>query len=91
MSRQYIPNAWASLGDTYHVAQRHPKASDENPGTEQLPFKTISAAAAVASTYDKIVIDEGVYREQVAIVRHGHIYYPKSWISFEATRGKKST
>lgn len=89
MNRRYIPNAWLSRGTTHHVAQRHPKASDDNPGTGQLPFKTISAAAAVASLFDKIVIDEGVYREQVPIARHGHIYYPQSLIAFEAVRGKE--
>ena len=58
----YIPNAWASLGNIYHVAQDHPQASDENPGTTELPFKTISAGAAVACEYDRVLIDEGIYR-----------------------------
>lgn len=85
----YIPNAWASLGNIYHVAQDHPQASDENPGTTELPFKTISAGAAVACEYDRVLIDEGIYREQVPLLRHGHAYYPSSWIVFEAVAGKE--
>ncbi len=54
---EYIPTAWPSLGKTYYVSQGHPDASDKNPGTEALPFKTISAAAKVADMYDKVLID----------------------------------
>ena len=69
MSKRYIPNAWETIGKTYHVAQNHPKASDDNPGTEELPFKTISAAAGKGRDYDQVLIDEGVYREQVPIIK----------------------
>ena len=89
MTRDYLPNTWPSLGKTYYVAQRHPQASDANPGTEASPFKTITAAAAVADMYDRVVIDEGVYREQIPILRHGHRYRPRSWIVFEAAPGKE--
>ena len=89
MTRPYLPNAWASRGRTYCVAQQHPRASDKNPGTAALPFKTISAAAKVAGAYDRIMIDEGIYREQVPLLRHGHSYYPRSWIAFEAVPGKE--
>ena len=90
MTRPYLPNAWASCGRTYCVAQQHPRSSDKNPGTESLPFKTISAAAKVADTYDRVVIDEGVYREQVSILRHGYgIGQPRSLILFEAVPGKE--
>ena len=76
MKRPYLPNAWPSIGKTYHVAQCHPQAADENPGTEAQPFETISAAARVAGAYDRIVIDAGIYREQVPIVRHGTAMSP---------------
>lgn len=88
MTRPYIPNAWP-LGTTFRVAQQHPGASDANSGTEALPFKTIAAAAAVAQPYDRIVIDEGVYREQVPIMRDGNRNVPGSWIVFEAMTGKE--
>jgi len=86
---QFLPNAWPSLGKTYYVAQKHPAASDTNPGTQSLPFKTISAAAKVVEPYDRVLIDEGIYREQVPVFRHGHPYYPGGWIVFEAVRGKE--
>ena len=35
-------------GKVYHVAQKHPKADDANPGTEALPWRTIGHAAARA-------------------------------------------
>ena len=89
MKRPYLPNAWPSLGKTYHVAQRHPRAADENPGTAAQPFKTISAAARGAGAYDRIVIDAGIYREQVPIVRHGDRNVPLSWLVFAAVAGQE--
>ena len=86
---EYIPNAWPSLGETYYVAQGHPEASDDNPGSEALPFKTISAAARVVRDYDRAVIDEGVYREQVPLAREGRRNLPDSWIVFAAAPGKQ--
>jgi hypothetical protein len=85
----FLPNAWLTLGKTHHVAQRHPEASDDNPGTPERPYKTISKAAAVADAYDRIVIDEGVYREEVVLHRHGHHYCPRSMIVFEALPGTR--
>ena len=88
MSRAYIPNAWP-LGRVFHVAQRHPEAADENAGSEARPLRTISAAAKVAHAYDRIVIDEGTYREQVPIVRAGNRNIAASWIVFAAAPGKE--
>ncbi len=88
MNRAYLPNAW-QLGKTYHVARQHAVASDENPGTEERPFKTISAAAKAAREFDRVVIDEGIYREQVPIVRDGNRGVPRSWVIFEAAPGKE--
>lgn len=88
----YLPNAWLTLGRTHFVAQRHTLASDDNPGSPgsaDRPFKTIAAAAALAEPYDRIVIDEGVYREEVVIHRHGSHYAPRSTIVFEAVPGKR--
>ena len=85
----FIPNTWGSLGNTYYVAQHHPQASDANPGTPELPFKSISAAATVAEECDRILIDEGIYREQVPLVAQGHPFYPDSWIIYQAVQGKE--
>lgn len=88
MSRPFIPNAWP-LGRTFHVARGHPAASDQNAGDEARPLRTISAAARVAQAYDRIVIDEGIYREQVDIVRAGDRGVERSWIVFSAAAGKE--
>ena len=87
--KMYVPNAWESHGKTYHVAQNHPKASDKNPGTQELPFKTISAAAALVDAYDTVLIDQGIYRETVTIHKHGSLYNPRSLILFKAVPGKE--
>ena len=85
----YMPNCYSSTGKTYYVAQNNSKASDSNPGTAKLPFKTISKAASLAAMCDVILIDEGVYREQVDLLRNGHVYIPRSKITFRAMAGKK--
>ena len=89
MARRYIPNAWERVGDTYYVAQKQVNASDDNPGTRELPLKTVSAAAAKAREFDEILIDEGVYREQVPIIRHGIIWEASSHLLFRAVPGKE--
>lgn len=50
---------------TYHVAQCNPNASDDNPGTEELPWQTISKAATMLKAGERVVIHQGVYREWV--------------------------
>lgn len=47
----------------YHVAQEDPVASDDNPGTEARPFKTINRAAEVLQPGEMVLIHAGVYRE----------------------------
>ena len=39
---------WVFAGMNFYVDQNHPQASDRNPGTEQLPLRTIQQAAAIA-------------------------------------------
>ena len=46
---------------TYYVEQGHPAASDENRGTETLPFKTINHAAKVLQAGDTVLVKEGTY------------------------------
>lgn len=70
---------------TYWVSQKHPKASDENPGTEDLPFRTISRACEVVRPGERVLIDSGIYRECVRPVRGGE--GPGAMISFEAVPG----
>ena len=47
----------------YYVAARERAASDSGPGTEALPFKTITKACEVAKAGDTVYIKQGVYRE----------------------------
>lgn len=55
-----------------YVDQKHPHASDDNPGTANLPLQTISAAggpavnAIMAGIPTKIKIGPGLYREKPA-------------------------
>ena len=51
-----------TTGTTYHVS---PSGSDRNPGTEDLPFKTIQRAADLAMPGDTVVVHAGEYREWV--------------------------
>ena len=52
-------------GNVYYVDQSHPLANDRNPGTEDLPWKTISKAANTLQAGDTVYIKEGVYKERV--------------------------
>lgn len=75
----------AALAEIYHVAQKHPAASDANAGTEQAPWKTLSKAAAELSPGDTAVIHEGVYREWVNPARSGSASAP---ITFQGSAGE---
>lgn len=52
-------------------------ASDRNPGTEQLPFKSLTKAAKVAEENNKgnvgtkVVISPGIYREVISLAANG--------------------
>jgi len=70
---------------TYHVDQRHPKASDQNPGTAELPLRTIGRAAELLQPGERVVVAAGVYREHVAPARGGS--GPDRMISYEAAPG----
>ncbi|MCD6508158.1 right-handed parallel beta-helix repeat-containing protein [Candidatus Poribacteria bacterium] len=59
------------LARTYVVDANHPKASDRNPGTEELPFKTIGRAVTDLKPGDVVLIKAGVYRESVTIKASG--------------------
>ena len=74
-------------GKVYHVAQRHPKASDGNPGTGEAPFLTVGAAARVLQGGQKVIVHEGVYRECVRPPRGGD--GPDKMIAYEAAGGER--
>lgn len=86
-AKKFYPNQYEFLGGRIFVAQNHPAASDENPGTSEKPFKTISAAAAGLKMADHVYIDSGVYREEIPLPVGGHPYVPNSQIHFHAVLG----
>ncbi|MCZ7644642.1 MAG: right-handed parallel beta-helix repeat-containing protein [Planctomycetota bacterium] len=47
------------------VAQGHPQAADENPGTAEKPLKTIGKALALVQPGQSVTIHAGVYREEL--------------------------
>ena len=65
-----------------YVAQKDPKASDENDGSREAPFKTIQAAAEAAVPGTRILIGPGEYHECVSPARGGD--GPESMICYEA-------
>lgn len=69
-----------------HVDNKNPAASDDNPGTPELPFKTVGRAAETAEPGDKVVIHGGIYRECVRPRRGGNA--PDSMIMYEAAEGE---
>ncbi len=72
---------------TYHVDQAHPRASDENPGTAELPFRTINRAAQVVKPGERVWIHAGVYREMVQPRLSGE--GPDRMIAYEAVPGEQ--
>ena len=69
----------------YHVAVT---GDDFAQGTKEHPFRTISKAAQVAETGDRIIVHEGEYREWVKPEHSG--YSNLSRITYEAAEGEKA-
>jgi parallel beta-helix repeat protein len=59
----------SALATTYYVDPS--KGIDSNPGTIDLPFKTISAGVSMAFEGDTVSIFSGTYRETINLVRGG--------------------
>ena len=76
-----------NFAKTYYVEQLNQKASDQNPGTKELPFKTINHAAQLLQPGERVVVGTGVYRECVRPARGGTD--PEHIISYEAAPGAK--
>lgn len=55
------------FGAQYFVSQEDPFASDDNQGTKEKPFKTISKAVSVLKEGDSVIVGKGVYRERVVL------------------------
>lgn len=72
------------MGKKYHVSVN---GCDNNPGTQELPFCTISKAADVMEAGDSVIVHEGVYREWVKPPRGGKSDLRR--IVYEAAQGEK--
>ncbi len=67
------------------VNQRDAAASDDNSGSREKPFKTISAAVSRVKAGDKVIVHGGDYREVVIITSSGTVQAP---IVIEAAPGE---
>jgi hypothetical protein len=70
---------------TYHVDGASPRASDENPGSEERPFKTIGRAADVLQPGERVLVHPGIYRECIRPARGG--LSPSRMIGYHAAPG----
>lgn len=75
--------ALGARGATYHVGQQLPGAADDNPGTLDRPWRTLSNAAARVQPGDTVIIHAGRYRESVNIARAGTADAPIVFQAFE--------
>lgn len=82
---------------TYYVEQSHPRASDENDGTEASPWKTINHAATVLGAGDTVLVKEGTYNVgasrgwAVPAVNPSHAGEKDDPITFKACPGHRVT
>ena len=58
--------------ETYYVDNNHPSANDGNPGTINLPWRTIQHAAETIVAGDTVLIRTGTYNEHVYIENDGN-------------------
>ncbi len=76
--------ARAGFSVTYVVAQDHPKAGDDGPGTEEQPWKSLAKAASSVTAGDTVIVHAGTYRERVLVKSNGTAEMP---ILFQAAPG----
>ncbi|MGH8655639.1 MAG: Ig-like domain-containing protein, partial [Gammaproteobacteria bacterium] len=69
---------------TYYVDTNHPSASDSNPGTEVLPWKTIQKPANMLVAGDTVYIKQGTYAGFVSAKNSGTA---SGWITYSAYPG----
>ncbi|NLN31882.1 MAG: DUF1565 domain-containing protein [Bacteroidales bacterium] len=65
-----------------YVDNTNSKGSDENPGTEELPFQTIQHAANIAGPGDVICVKNGSYRERVVVKKGGEAGKPVTFVGY---------
>ncbi len=62
----------------YYVDGSNPQASDSNPGTEALPWKTINKANSSTYPGDTVYIKAATYTNNIAPVRSGDSFRPNN-------------
>jgi len=81
--------------ETYFVDQNDPQASDINPGTQTLPWKTINHAATLLRAGDTVFVKQGTYNVgassewAVPAVNPFHSGTPDNPITFRVCRGHR--
>jgi hypothetical protein len=86
-SSQSAASVAARTGKTWFVNVSDPRASDSpGSGSESVPFKSISPAAALAQPGDTVLVGRGVYRERIAPARSGTVAAP---ITYTAAPGEQ--
>ena len=68
---------------SYYVDQNHPKASDKNPGTQELPWKTILKSAGTMVAGDTVYVKNGTYRECIRPKNSGLPGKPITYAAFK--------
>lgn len=66
-----IVRIWVYPAAHYFVDTNHPDASDSNPGTEVLPWKTLVKGVTGRQPGQVVLVKEGIYREQVSLGTSG--------------------
>ncbi len=54
---------------THYVDGSNPKAADDNPGTQELPFARINRAAQMLAPGERVIVAAGTYRERICPAR----------------------
>jgi hypothetical protein len=73
-----------TAGTVYYVATNDPNASDSNPGTAALPWKTLTKAGNTATAGATILVKAGTYSTQLRPANSGT---PGAMITFKAAPG----
>ena len=83
-----LPLEPAGRAATYCVDGNSPVASDRNPGTETLPWKTISRATPLLEPGDALRIKAGTYRETVVLTESGTAANPITIMAYPGHEGR---
>lgn len=63
---------WDTQQNLFFVDKNHPDADDTNPGTIDLPWRTIQKAFNTVQAGDSVVIRQGTYFENLITQNHGN-------------------